>query len=145
MPIDKIQCINKCNFDHNNKFEINNICYAINPIFINRIYYCDILCSEKNIFKKINNQDFNIFFNIDDIIYLSYILTNNAKQEEIYSYNKILEKIEESLTSKNYNTSDLDEGEEQCIKFNKMKISFSTTEKKKTNINKNITELVLNK
>ena len=141
MPIDKIQYINKCNFDRNNKFEINNICYAINPIFINRIYYCDILCSEKNIFKKINNQDFNIFFNIDDIIYLSSILTNNAKQEEIYSYNKILEKIEESLTSKNYNTSDLDEGEEQCIKFNKMKISFSTTEKQKSNINKNITAL----
>ena len=141
LPIDKIQCINKCNLVHNNKFEINNICYAINPIFTNRIYYCDILCSEKNIFKKINNQDFNIFFNIDDIIYLSSILTNNAKQEEIYSYNKILEKIEESLTSKNYDTSDLDEGEEQCIKFNKMKISFSTTEKQKSNINKNITAL----
>ena len=47
--------------------------------------------------------------------------------------------IEKRFISDNYNTKDLDNGEEQIIKTEKMIIIFTTIENQKNNINNNIT------
>ena len=47
--------------------------------------------------------------------------------------------IEKRFISDNYNTKDLDNGEEQIIKTEKMIITFTTIENQKNNINYNIT------
>ena len=61
------------------------------------------------------------------------------KEEERDFYNNILNTIEKRFISDNYNTKNLDNGEEQIIKTEKMIITFTTKKKKKNNINNNIT------
>ena len=65
--------------------------------------------------------------------------TEIIKEEEIDFYNNILNTIEKRFISDNYNTKDLDNGEEQIIKTEKMIITFTTIENQKNNINNNIT------
>ena len=79
------------------------------------------------------------------IIIINNLLNNRnnyteiIKEEEIDFYNNILNTIEKRFISDNYNTKDLDNGEEQIIKTEKMIITFTTIENQKNNINNNIT------
>ena len=58
-----------------------------------------------------------------------------AKEEEINYYNEIITNVESILTDKNFDTTNLDNGEEQVIKTEKMTITLTTTQNK---INKTI-------
>ena len=85
----------------------------------------------------------------DSLLLFKQIIINNLlnnlnnyteiiKEEEIDFYNNILNTIEKRFISDNYNTKDLDNGEEQIIKTEKMIITFTTIENQKNNINNNI-------
>ena len=86
----------------------------------------------------------------DSLLLFKQIIINNLlnnrnnyteiiKEEEIDFYNNILNTIEKRFISDNYNTKDLDNGEEQIIKTEKMIITFTTIENQKNNINNNKT------
>ena len=73
-------------------------------------------------------------------------LTNNKsknKEEEVKYYDKILDNIEEVYTSKNYNTSDLNNGKDEIMEIEKMKVILTTTQNQKDNINSNNTNIDL--
>ena len=65
-----------------------------------------------------------------------------SKEEEIEYYDDLLKMIEESFTD-NYNTSKLDNGEDEIIKTEKMTVTFTTTENQKKNKNNNMSTIDL--
>jgi len=56
------------------------------------------------------------------------------KEEEINRYNKILEKVESIFISDNYDLTNIDRGEDQVIRTNKIIITFTNTENQKNNL-----------
>ena len=66
-----------------------------------------------------------------------------SKEKEIEYYDNILKLIEEGFISENYNISNLDNGEDEIIKTEKMIITFTTTENQKNNKNNNMTSIDL--
>ena len=85
---------------------------------------------------------------IEDII--KNILINNegnktekTKDEEIKYYDNILKIIENEFTSENYDTFNLEHGQDDIIKTEKMIITLTTTENQKNNINNNMTRIDL--
>ena len=66
-----------------------------------------------------------------------------SKEEEIKFYDNILKSIEEGFTSENYDTSNLDKGEDEIIKTEKMTITFTTSQNQKDNKNNNMSTIDL--
>ena len=66
-----------------------------------------------------------------------------TKEMEIEYYDTILENIEKGFTSENYDTKDLDNGKDEIIETEKMKITFTTTENQKNKENENMTHIDL--
>ena len=58
-------------------------------------------------------------------------------------YHNILETVENIFTSDDFDTSDIDNGEDQIIDTEKMKITLTTTQNQKDNINNNMTTIDL--
>ena len=98
--------------------------------------------------KLIKNKTECIKYNIEEII--NNILINNtinkddiSKEEEIKYYDNILKIIENEFTSDNYDTTNIDKGQDNIIKSGKITTTLTTTENQKNNINNNITRLDL--
>ena len=66
-----------------------------------------------------------------------------TKEMEIICYDKILKDIEDIYTSKKYDTSNLDNGNDEIIKIEKIKVILTTTENQKKNINNDTTNIIL--
>ena len=83
--------------------------------------------------------------NIEDI--MKYLLINEtlkmSKEEEIKYYDNLIQIIEQVFTSENYNTSKLDNGQDEYIKTGKMKLTLSTLENQRKQLNNNITTIDL--
>ena len=62
-----------------------------------------------------------------------------SKEEQILYYNEILSNIESVITSNNFDTFLLDNGEDKLISMDKMLITLTTTSNINTNLNNNIT------
>ena len=69
------------------------------------------------------------------------LLGKDNESEDIY-YDNILKKVELSLTSENYDPIKLDNGQDEIIELDKMKITLSTLENQK-NISNNMTTIYL--
>ena len=65
------------------------------------------------------------------------------KEEEINRYNKILEKVESIFISDNYDLTNIDRGEDQIIRTNKIIITFTNTENQKNNLESNMSTIDL--
>ena len=66
-----------------------------------------------------------------------------SKEEQIEYYDTILNNIESSFTSENYDTSNLDNGEDEVIETEKMTVTFTTTQNQKNNSKSNVTTINL--
>ena len=92
------------------------------------------LNENKNECIKINMQNM-----IDDLILTERNKTKNYQEdEEINLYDNMIKMIEIELTE-NYDTSKLDDGNDEVLKTEKMTMTFTTIQNQKNNINKNIT------
>ena len=67
----------------------------------------------------------------------------NTKEEEINYYDTVLTNIEDYYTSKNFDTSNLDNGNDEAIEIDKVKVIFTTSENQKMNIDSNTTNIDL--
>ena len=65
-----------------------------------------------------------------------------SKEEEIEYYDNIIEIIEEKFTD-NYDTSNMDKGEDELIETEKMTITFTTPQNQRNNINNNMSTIDL--
>jgi hypothetical protein len=136
LQIDKGECLFDCKLDDTNKYEFRNICYKKCPkeSIESKIkdYYCEALCNEEKSFVIIETQECvefcDIFSSASKSCVLKYVKEiedeNNKgrinKEAEIIAQNKFIENIEKAFTSKNYDTSDLDNGKDTIIKAEKL-------------------------
>ena len=136
---DKNECI---------KIKANN--YMTSEIIYN-LYTTSVLLKEE--ISSINNQinesveieqteTIKIIFNFDNIlqdILAKYIKneTKNVmtKEEEINYYNEVIKKVESIFTDINFDTSNIDNGNEQIIKTQKIMITLTTTQNQKDEFN----------
>ena len=107
---------------------INDNKYISSQIIVNE-YTSSILNIKTEIIKYIKSED------IENII--QNLIKNDkneikGKEKEIKAYDKIIEKIENIFVN-NYDTTNLDKGEEQIINAGKMSITLTTTINQKNN------------
>jgi surface protein len=96
----------------------------------------------------INNYSncYESFDQIKDMIQNIIINENEDlldEEDEIQIYDKIIKNIELIFTSKDYNLSNLENGEEDIIKYKKIKITLTTLENEKSNKYNNVTSIDL--
>ena len=144
----KSECINKCDDDETNKYEFKNICYPECPKGTisseKNPTYCESICTEENPFKILSNQECVSYCPIKDIIQNLCILSvyfpnNNKKEKEIKLMNIMLKNVEAGLKYNDYNTTNLENGEEDIISIERMTITLTTTQNQKNNKNNNVT------
>ena len=151
--------------------EINHNCLECNNDFlfgikINNYFNCYENCSYYYYFDKENNfhctknsscpneypkivesKNECIEYDIEDIINIilnnEKNITKKSKDEEIKCCDNILKKIENGFTSRNYNTSSLDNGKDKIIETEKIRITLTTTQNQRNNIFKNMTNIDL--
>ena len=150
------ECINNCSLDNTYKFEYKNICYSECPTGTKEINdnYCQLVCNETNPFLIINTQECREFCDIDLMSRKLCIFEYNMKIEkgneeenkiqEIKIQNKILENIEKEFISNIYNTSNIDSGNEEVIKFEKMNITLTSTDIEINKFYENISSPIIN-
>ena len=123
-------CFQNCSyyyyFDENNNFHctIDDACPEEFPILEGRecIEDIEIPNMEENLVDCFNNE--------------------RTIENEAYCYDNVLDQIEDIFTSKNYDTSKLDE-QDEIIEVDKTKITLTTTENQKKNINSDSTTIDL--
>ena len=146
----------ECNSDFYFRINFNNYinCYKSCEYYYyfdndNKYYYCTINSScPKEYSKLLKDKNECIKYDFKNIINNIIIPNKNEtkikdKNEEINYYNSILKNIENVFTDENYDTSNLDKGEDEVIETEKMTITFTTIQNQKNNINNNITTIDL--
>ena len=120
-------------------------------------YYCEALCDEDKPFVIVETQECVEWCNIDELLkscFVRYVgeiyeennQNNKEKKEQIKKNIKIKDKIIKNVEKnfcENYNTSELDNGNDYAIKAEKMTIILTTTDNQKI-INKNDTSSKVN-
>ena len=125
-------CYDQCYFyhyyDNENKYHCTLSCPYNYPKLIEDKMECIKNIEIKNIVEEllniINKNDEN---------------KPKDKEEEAKFYDTILESIETSFTSENYDTSNLDKGEDEVIETEKITVTFTTTQNQKNNQNSSVT------
>ena len=64
-------------------------------------------------------------------------------EEEIKYYDNILNSVENIFTSQKFDTKNIDQGKDEFIKFEKMMVTFTTSDNQKNNINNKISNINL--
>jgi len=88
-------------------------------------------CKKRNEIKTITNYLIN---DLDD---------KETKEEEIIAYDTILKNIEDIYTSKYYDTTNIDKGNDEIIDIKKIKVILTTSLNQKNNINSNMANIDL--
>ena len=153
------ECFGKCSGHYN--YEYKEMCYMNSILFpycINETYNntknfsstneYPLLISDKNTITEkedentgeISKQRYNNFM-LDDILNFS----KKEIEEGVGYYDTILEKFESIITSDYFDTSNLDNGENEVIETKKMTITLTTVQNQIKNQNNNITTMYLGK
>ena len=118
--------------------EIDNthkkISICLNKIFINnpqifsliyRIQYLNINCTNDWL-SDINDESYESYEYIEN--------SENSKEKEIKLNDNFLNIIETGILSDNYDTSDIDKGNDKIIEYEKLTVTLTTTKNQKNNI-----------
>ena len=151
---DKKECIDKCDEDDEYIYEFKNICYKQCPqgsikAEKNRTsnkYFCEPLCAEENPFLDISTQECVKSCSIKD--FLQKLCKLNYKNEINNTKNrndldKLLDNIEILFTSDGFNTSNLDNGNDEIITYEKLIITLTTSQNQRNNTNNSLTKIDL--
>ena len=112
-------------------------------------YYCtmNLSCPDEYPKLKENSNECTNSLTVDDVIEVISNIDKDgieeSKLQQIKYYDNILQSIESSFTSENYDTSNIDNGKEDVIKTEKMTVTFTTSQNQKNNIKKNSTSIDL--
>ena len=117
---DKGQCIKDCNEDNTYIYEFNNTCLNIYPT--------EISCPNEEPFELKERKECKKECSIHDLITQKCILKYIENGENI-----LLNNLEKEIIS-GYNTSNLDAGNNEYIKYEKITITLTTLQYQKNNI-----------
>ena len=135
-------------YENNNYLNCYENCSYYHYFDYEYIYYCtpDNNCPIE--YPKLNEDKLECIKNdFNNLLENLGIIKNNklkkmSKEEEVKYYDNIIAIIEEGLAS-NYDTSKLDDGQDEYITLEKLTISITTVENQKNNINSNMTRIDL--
>jgi len=100
------------------------------------------IIKESTYLSLISSKKENIRNNFDNL--LSSILLNEKNEDnETEYYDEILELIDKYILSDNFDLSNIEQGEDEIIPIEKMKVTITTTNNQRNNIDKNITTIDL--
>jgi len=157
---EKNECVNKCEEDKIYKYEYRKRCYEKCPEGSTKIenntiindYFCKPICTEENPFEFVFTQECVKNCPLKDIKENTCIQNfmnkkvddetdnnNKDKEEDTKAQDIMLENIETGFTSQDYNTSNLEKGEDDVYKDEKMTVTLTTTQNQKNNTNNNLT------
>ena len=159
----KKECLINCANDDLYRYEFRKKCYKECPnnstlneketdltkFFPNKKFICKPLCNDETPFEIINTQECVKNCPIKNIIEKSCIINNDnytkeEKEETEIIYDIMLDNIEIGFTSKDYNFSYLEQGNNDIIEFGKMTVTLSTIQNQKNGKNKtNVTTIDL--
>ena len=165
LKFEKNECIKNCSLDKEYKYEFNDICYKKCPeksiSSDENKYFCDVLCNDTNPFLIIKEQICVDYCDIPSLklklckVQIGYVEPEendekiNVKnkeikeEKEIKAQDNLIKNVEKSLTSNNYNTSGLDNGEDDKINVGKISITLTTTKNQNNSLNNTETNLNL--
>ena len=135
-----------CEIEGNN---INHNCLTCNSNFPFEIINNNnkINCYENCSYYYFYYENCTDYCEINDLLTKKCIIkpiTNKTKEKEIIEIqDTVIHNINKSFTSSNYDTINLDNGKEEVINYNKLKISLTTTENQNNNIYNNTTTIDL--
>ena len=143
----------ECSYNYSLEFKINNSNYS-NCFNCSYYYYFD---EYENFHCTDNNTCPRIFPILDErecikAIEITNMEENNlneclnnekTREKEIFCYDTILKDINDIFSSKFFDTTDIDNGQDQIIKIDKNKVILTTTENQKNNLNSDITTIDL--
>jgi len=144
---EKNQCVNECNENDVYKYEFRNGCYDICPegsvskennALIDK-YYCRPICNKEYPFEEILIQQCVSYCSLKELKQKTCILNYKSDEEGISAEDLILHNIEKGFTSEDYDTSNLDKGEDVIFDYETMTITLTTTQNQKNNKNNNMT------
>ena len=159
---EKNECVNKCEKDINYKYEFRKRCYEgcpegsvkieNNPLISK--YFCKPLCPQETPFVYISTQECVKNCPIKDMK-LNTCIQNNEKnvgdnnttqennkeinEEDTRAQDILLQNLEVGFTSEDYDTTNLEKGEDEIFEDEKMSVTLTTTHNQKKNINNNMT------
>ena len=167
--LEKNKCVKKCDRDDNKyKFEFKNRCYEKCPedttipeknnTLIDE-YFCRPICSKEIPFEDIPRQECIKNCPIKEYKMKTCILNYFVEEDEERSDNEIneinantkkeealdikLQNFENGFTSPEYDTGDIDNGEDQIFIEDNMQITLTNTQNQKNNSNNNMTYIDL--
>ena len=131
----------------NYKYEFENSCYEMCPsnsrlreniqelegYNINANYFCKPICNETFPFEIISTQKCVENCDILNILNNSCILNYklDEKKDNVKIYDTLLKKAEDIFTSEDYDTSEIEKGNNDVIKYNNMIITLTSTKNQK--------------
>ena len=128
-----------CNETGNDEYHKCITCNQNFPFNITKNNYTN--CYENSSYKY--NSYYENIEELKNILKNEKNETQKSKEEEIKYYDNIIKNIEDIFTSEKYDTSKLDNGEDDYINLEKMKVILTTTENQRNNINNNMTSIDL--
>ena len=93
--------------------------------------------------KLIENNNECIKYDIEDKIKILKRNDTDNSNEEIEYYDNIIEVIENEFTSENYDTANIDNGQDEIIKTDKITTTLTTSDNQRNNKNNNMTRIDL--
>ena len=131
--------------EKNNKFNcVSNCSYYYYKKENN--YYCTNTLNCTNEYPKLkpNSRECTDMIDAGDI--MANIVPEEAgesKLQKINYYNNLIQYIDNSFTSPQYDTSNIENGKDEIIKTDQMTVTFTTTENQKNNLYNNMTSIDL--
>ena len=150
--LEKNECISSCANDNKYKYEFKKRCYEMCPLVVsmNRVKnviangisynkdFCKPICTKGIPFELIRTQECLQKCPIDEMCI--------DTEKEPKDYDAIMQNIESYFLSNNYNTSDLENGNNEVYEIGDMKITLTTTKNQKNDKrNANMTTIDLGK
>ena len=145
--LDKKECVKNCSLDDEYKFQKQCFkqCPENTEISKNKEFYCEVICDEEKPFERVEYQECVERCDINEMqlkkCITKYISNNTSSEDKLND--KKMESIENSFTDENYNTSNLENGQNEVIKDEKFTITLTTTENQKANKDSNMTTIDL--
>ena len=131
--------------EKNNKFNcLSNCSYYYYKKENN--YYCtkELNCTVDYPKLKHNSRECTDLIDVEDIIKaIAPPEKGESKLQQMNYYNNILQNIDTSFTSPNYDISNIQNGKDEIIITEQMTITFTTTENQKNNLYNNMTSIDL--
>ena len=145
------KCIDKCENENNYKYEYKNQCFNDCPEGTiknnisesNQKYFCKPICDMEEPFEIIKEQNCVKYCTIEELNNNMCIFNFKSNNKSNSNEDILIKNLEKYFTSEDYNTSKIEQGEEEIYQEDSFTITFTSSENQKNIINNNMTNIDL--